>query len=99
MTDAITPLARTFPSWVSMLTGRHPHTTGAYMNLLPRELIHAGHTLPQLLREHGYRTYYAIDETRFSNIDASYGFDRTRRRPWAAATSCSPGSPTRRCRI
>jgi arylsulfatase A-like enzyme len=76
-TDAITPLARTFPSWVSVLTGRHPHTTGAYMNLLPADLIHAGTTLPQLLREHGYRTFYAIDETRFSNIDASYGFDHT----------------------
>jgi arylsulfatase A-like enzyme len=76
-TDAITPLARTFPSWVSVLTGRHPHTTGAYMNLLPANLIHAGTTLPQLLHEHGYRTWYAIDETRFSNIDASYGFDHT----------------------
>jgi arylsulfatase A-like enzyme len=76
-TDAITPLARTFPSWVSVLTGRHPHTTAAYMNLLPEGLVHTGPTLPQVLRQHGYRTYYAIDETRFSNIDASYGFDHT----------------------
>ncbi len=75
LTDAITPLARTFPSWVSILTGRHPHTTGAFMNLLPREMIHEGRTLPSLLREQGYRTVYAIDETRFSNIDVSYGFD------------------------
>jgi arylsulfatase A-like enzyme len=73
--DAITPLARTFPSWVSILTGRHPHTTGAYMNLLRREQIRTGDTLPAILREQGYRTIYAIDETRFSNIDASYGFD------------------------
>lgn len=77
MTDAITPLARTFPSWASILTGRNPHTTGAYMNLLPRELVHTGATLPDILRQRGYRTWYAIDETRFSNIDASYGFDRT----------------------
>jgi len=77
LTDAITPLARTFPSWVSILTGRHPHTTGALMNLLPPEQINAGPTLPTLLREHGYRTAYAIDETRFSNIDAGYGFDQT----------------------
>jgi hypothetical protein len=46
------------------------------MNLLPRDRIHAGETLPDLLRQHGYRTAYAIDETRFSNIDASYGFDQ-----------------------
>jgi arylsulfatase A-like enzyme len=75
LSDAVTPLARTFPSWVSILTGRHPHTTGAIMNLLPRESIHEGATLPALLRTHGYQTIYAIDETRFSNIDASYGFD------------------------
>lgn len=73
--DAITPLARTFPSWVTILTGREPHTTGALMNLLPRELIHTGATLPQVLRDHGYRTTYATDETRFSNVDSSYGFD------------------------
>ncbi len=45
------------------------------MNLLPRELIREGRTLPALLRDKGYRTVYAIDETRFSNVDASYGFD------------------------
>lgn len=73
--DAITPLARTFPSWVSILTGRHPHTTGAFMNLLPPEMIHTGRTLPDLLRQQGYRTVYAIDEVRFSNVDTSYGFD------------------------
>lgn len=76
-TDAITPLARTFPSWVATLTGRHPHTTGAVMNLLPPRLICTGETLPQALRKKGYTTVYAIDEVRFSNIDASYGFDVT----------------------
>ncbi|MEJ0098644.1 MAG: sulfatase-like hydrolase/transferase [Pseudomonadota bacterium] len=75
--DAVTPLARTFPSWMAILTGRHPHTTGAYINLIPRNLIHTGTTLPQALRAHGYRTYYSMDETRFANIDSSYGFDRT----------------------
>lgn len=76
LTDTITPLARTFPAWVSILSGRNPHTTGAWMNLLPRERIHAGETLPDVLRQYGYRSAYAIDETRFSNIDASYGFDQ-----------------------
>jgi arylsulfatase A-like enzyme len=77
MQDAVTPLARTFPAWISILSGRHPHTTGAFMNLLPREMIHTGTTLPQVLRGHGYRTYYAMDETRFANIDATFGFDRS----------------------
>jgi hypothetical protein len=73
--DATTPLARTFPSWLSILTGRNPHTTGGIMNLLPRKRIHAGETLGDLFRGAGYRTVYGIDEVRFSNIDASYGFD------------------------
>jgi arylsulfatase A-like enzyme len=75
--NATTPLARTFPAWVSILTGRHPHTTGAIMNLLPRDMIDTRQTLPKMLREAGYRTIYAIDEVRFSNIDESYGFDQT----------------------
>jgi len=47
------------------------------MNLLPPRLICTGETLPQALRKKGYTTVYAIDEVRFSNIDASYGFDVT----------------------
>lgn len=74
--DAITPLARTFPSWVATLTGREPQSTGALVNLLPRDMIQTGRTLPATLRNAGYTTQYAIDEVRFSNIDASYGFDR-----------------------
>jgi arylsulfatase A-like enzyme len=73
--DAYTPLARTFPAWVSIVSGRHPHTTGAIVNLLPREFIDEGPTLPAVLGENGYRTVYAIDEVRFSNLDKSYGFD------------------------
>lgn len=73
--DTVTPLARTFPAWVSILSGRHPHTTGAVINLLPRELVSEGQTLPIILRDSGYKTYYAIDEVRFSNLDESYGFD------------------------
>lgn len=74
--DAITPLARTFPSWVSLLTGRHPHTTGAYMNLLPRDLVDTQGTIADTLRAAGYSTIYAVDEVRFSNVDESYGFDQ-----------------------
>src|SRR5690606_9850777 len=51
--------------------------TGAVMNLLPREQTRTGTTLPDILRTEDNRTYYAIDETRFSNLDESYGFDRT----------------------
>lgn len=83
--DAITPLARTFPAWASILTGRNPHTTGAFMNLLPREQVDTGETLPATLRAHGYRSAYAIDETRFSNIDETYGFDQVVTPPMGAS--------------
>lgn len=76
-TDVTTPLARTFPSWVALLTGRDPMRTGVRENLLPRAAIHTGLTLADRLRAAGYRTVFATDEVRFSNIDASYGFDQT----------------------
>src|SRR5688572_32859176 len=76
-TNAYTPLARTFPSMVTMLTGRHPHDTGAIMNLLPRDLIDDSESLPRALSRAGYETVYSMDEVRFANIDTSYGFDQT----------------------
>lgn len=74
--DTTTPLARTFPSWVSIISGKNPHTTGAVINLQPRELIQTGDTLPTLLSRNGYQSVYAIDEVRFSNLDRSFGFDQ-----------------------
>jgi len=74
--DAVTPLARTYPSWISILTGRHPVSTNARYNLMPRHLVHEGGTLADALRARGYSTAYATDEVRFANIDGSFGFDR-----------------------
>lgn len=73
--NAFTPLARTFPAWVSIVTGLHPHTTGAVVNLLPQSMIEIGNTLPSILSANGYQSVYAIDEVRFSNLDETYGFD------------------------
>ncbi len=75
--DATSPLARTYPAWVSILTGRHPVSTNARFNLMPRTLVHEGDTLADALKANGYRAIYATDEVRFANFDASYGFDET----------------------
>jgi hypothetical protein len=83
--NAYTPLARTFPAWVSIVTGQHPHTTGAFVNLLPQDQIRMGQTLPSILAAEGYETVYAIDEVRFSNMDLSYGFDKMLAPPMGAA--------------
>lgn len=74
--DTTTPLGRTYPSWVAILTGRDPLTTGARFNLAERTLINASPTLGQVLQKQGYRTVYATDEVRFANIDESFGFDQ-----------------------
>jgi hypothetical protein len=83
--NALTPLARTFPAWVSIVSGRHPHTTGAFVNLLPRDMIDEGETMPTIMAANGYQTVYAIDEVRFSNLDASYGFDTVLAPPMGSA--------------
>jgi arylsulfatase A-like enzyme len=74
--DTSTPMARTFGSWVAILTGRSPPTTGARNNLTPRDAVAANPTIADVLRGAGYRTVYSTDEVRFANIDESYGFDR-----------------------
>lgn len=73
--QAYTPLGRTYPAWVSILSGRSPAQHGALYNL--RGLEHAEHEdlLTTSLRAQGYRTVYAIDERRFNNIDETFGFD------------------------
>jgi len=72
---AYTPLARTFPAWVSVLTAQHPKHHGARNNLADISFT-ARDTLAKKLQQHGYFTIYATDEKRFSNITTAYGFDK-----------------------
>lgn len=74
--EAITPLARTYPSWVSILTGQYPRESGVRSNLADQSQLHLEHTLPAILQRNGYETIYATDETRFSNIDHRFGFNQ-----------------------
>lgn len=74
--DAISPLARTYPALVSLLTGRHPASTNARFNLMPRGQVREQDTLGDSLRASGYRSVFATDEVRFANFDESFGFDQ-----------------------
>lgn len=74
--EAVTPLARTFPSWTSILTGEYPRQTGIRSNLAQQNQVDLSHTLAAILQHQGYETIFATDETRFSNIDKNYGFDK-----------------------
>ena len=73
--EAVTPLARTFPAWTSILTGKYPRQVGIRFNLADQVRANLSDTLPAILQRNGYVTIYATDETRFSNIDTNYGFD------------------------
>lgn len=74
--NVINPLSRTFPSWVTMLTGKHPAQSGARFNLIDQATLPRTDTLAWDLRKQGFQTIYATDETRFSNIGREFGFDK-----------------------
>ncbi|RKY22138.1 MAG: hypothetical protein DRQ55_02005 [Planctomycetota bacterium] len=75
--NAWTPFARTYPSWVSILTGRFPAHHGVRFNLEPdQDLAPDNSWLPQLLGDNGYTTLHATDECRFSLIRPEHGFQR-----------------------
>lgn len=73
---ASTPLARTFPSWIALLTGEYPKLTGIRSNLVSQKNLDTHDTLPAILKRNGYQTFYATDETRFSNMQKKEGFDQ-----------------------
>lgn len=74
--EAVTPLARTFPAWVSILTGKYPLHTGIRFNLASQAHFDYQESLANQLHAEGYETVFATDETRFSNIDNKFGFDQ-----------------------
>lgn len=74
--QSITPLARTFPAWTSILTGKYPIHNGARFNLVPIEEVNKQTFLSTILQTHGYTTIYAQDERKFNNLDETFGFDK-----------------------
>lgn len=73
--NSLTPLARTFPAWMSILTGQFPLKNGARTDLENPDHLKLQTILSAKLQKEGYKTIYATDETRFSNISKNFGFD------------------------
>lgn len=73
-TNVVSPLARTFPAWTTLLTGKDPTETGIRDNLTHQGQI-PSMSLAWKLKKLGYRTIFATDESRFSNIGKEFGFD------------------------
>lgn len=74
--NAYTSFARTYPSWMSIVTGRHPVNHNARYNLQSESTLDEKNTyLADILKNEGYQTIYASDERRFSNLGQAQGFD------------------------
>ena len=72
---AITVLARTSPSWVSILTGQYPINNGVRFNLVPQQGLKLQNSLGFIFKRQGYKTIFSTDGRRFDFIDHNFGFD------------------------
>lgn len=73
--NAITPIARTYPAWLSLLSGLSPSNHGHRFNLMSDQDIRELPLLSKELKKKGYHTIFASDERRFNSINKSHGFD------------------------
>ncbi|KTD11515.1 putative Sulfatase [Legionella gratiana] len=73
-TDSISPLARTYPAWSSILTGLYAEHHHGEENLVAKDMVKSESSIAWILRKQGYTTIYATDDRRFNNIDKEFGF-------------------------
>jgi len=75
--SAWTQLPRTYPSWVTILTGALPIKHSIRDNLPePERLVPADFAmLPQVAKAQGYATTFVTDDSRFSYMVPATGFD------------------------
>ena len=73
--NAFTPYARTFPAWMSVLTGLEPVNHKGRFNLINHKYLNKKTTIGHKLKKQGYRSIYAFDERRFNSMDESFGYD------------------------
>jgi arylsulfatase A-like enzyme len=81
MTNAYTPLARTFPAWVSILTSLYPSHSNARENLANFKEMKLNDTLADKFNSQGYETYYGSDDSAWSAIDKRFGFQHVTKPP------------------
>lgn len=74
-TNAWSPIARTFPAWVSLLTGEPPLLNHVRYSLPDPDSLIGLQTIAHRLQKAGYHTIFASDDRRFNYIQKQYGFD------------------------
>ncbi|MDI1352992.1 MAG: sulfatase-like hydrolase/transferase, partial [bacterium] len=75
-TNSISPLARTYPAWSSILTGLYAQHHHAQENLMPKRLVNSQASMVWLLNQKGYNSIFATDDRRFNGIDTDFGFNK-----------------------
>ncbi|KTD62321.1 sulfatase-like hydrolase/transferase [Legionella shakespearei] len=75
-TNAISPLARTYPAWCSILTGLYTEHHHAEENLVAKNTVDSQASIIWQLNQAGYNTIYATDDRRFNSIDRDFGFQK-----------------------
>lgn len=73
-TNTISPLARTYPAWSSILTGLYVKHHHAEENLVAKSSVNSKASIIWALNQQGYNTIYATDDRRFNSIDKDFGF-------------------------
>jgi arylsulfatase A-like enzyme len=73
--SAYTPYARTFPAWMSVLTGLEPVHHHGRFNLINHRYLDKSQALGNQLQQKGYHSIFAFDERRFNSMDESFGYD------------------------
>lgn len=72
---AYTSLGRTYPAWITILSGEPAAQSSAYFNLTDLDKVDSSSLISFELREKGYHSVFGLDERRFNNMDESFGFD------------------------
>jgi len=75
-TQTISPLARTYPAWCSILTGLYAKHHHAKENLIAKSKVNSKASIVWLLNHQGYNTLFATDDRRFNSIDTDFGFKK-----------------------
>ncbi|MBL7481843.1 sulfatase-like hydrolase/transferase [Legionella bononiensis] len=75
-TNAISPLARTYPAWCSILTGLYSEHHHADENLVEKSTVNNQASIIWELNKLGYNTVYATDDRRFNSLDKDFGFQK-----------------------
>ncbi|KTD49159.1 sulfatase-like hydrolase/transferase [Legionella quateirensis] len=75
-TNAISPLARTYPAWCSILTGLYSEHHHADENLVAKSTVNNQASIIWELNKLGYNTVYATDDRRFNGLDQDFGFKK-----------------------